>query len=163
MQRLSVTTTSPEQTRCLGEALGRAARPGDVFLLDGPFGAGKTVLVQGFATGLEVEGYVSSPSFVMINEHRGRLTLFHVDLYRIEGKLDPETLDALEEYLRGDGVCTVEWPDLLPPDLRDGATELRFSPRDEMTRDIEIQTPVARLAEAVRRLETGDWRLGVGG
>lgn len=150
VHRLSLTTTSPEQTRRLGEALGRAAEAGDVLLLDGPFGAGKTVLVQGYAAGLGVEGPVSSPSFIMINEHQGRLRLFHVDLYRIEGTLDRETLDALGEYFGGEGVCTVEWPGLLPPDLRAGATELRFEPVDDETRRIELATAEARLAEAAR-------------
>ena len=146
---------SPDETRRLGEALGRAAEPGDVLLLDGPFGAGKTVLVQGLAAGLGVVAYVSSPSFIMINEHRGRLPLFHIDLYRIEGRLDPETLDALEEYLRGDGLCAVEWPGLVPPDLRAGASELRFVPLDETTRELRIATPAARLADAAREAGAG--------
>ncbi len=145
---LLLTSRDPADTRRLGEALGAAAEPGDVLLLDGPFGAGKTVMVQGLAAGLGVAGHVGSPSFVMINEHRGRLPLFHVDLYRIEGRLDPETLEALEEYFGGDGVCAVEWPGLVPDNLRAGATQIAFVPGDETVRHIELRTPSARLAAA---------------
>jgi len=139
---------SPEHTRRLGESLGRAAQAGDVFLLDGPFGAGKTVLVQGLATGLAVQDYVSSPSFIMVNEHQGRLPLYHVDLYRFDDKLDPEMLETLEETLGGRGVCAVEWPALLPRSLRAGATELLFISRGESSRDIEIESPAQHLAAA---------------
>ena len=150
MQRLGLTSISPEQTRQLGLALGRAARPGDLLLLDGPFGAGKTVLVQGVAAGLDVAGYVSSPSFIMVNEHVGRLRLVHVDLYRIERQLDDETLAELEEQLGGDAVSAVEWPALLPPDLRTLATLVRFTLLDDTTRTIEIETSAKHLAAAAR-------------
>ena len=150
VQRLRLTSTAPEQTRRLGVALGRAARPGDLLLLDGPFGAGKTVLVQGLAAGLDVVGYVTSPSFIMINEHAGRLRLVHVDLYRIERQLDDETLAELEEQLGGDAVSAVEWPAHLPPDLRIGATLVRLSPLDDTTRQIDVETPAEHLAAAAR-------------
>jgi len=151
---LRLVTGSPEETRRLGEALGRAAQAGDVLLLEGPFGSGKTVLVQGLAAGLGVEGYVSSPSFIMMNEHQGRERLIHIDLYRIEGRLDPETLEALEESLGSDAVCAVEWPGLLPPVLREGATIVRFVQDDDETRTIEITTPAERLADAARGAAT---------
>ena len=150
MRTLSIRSTSPDETRRLGAAIGGVAAPGDVFLLEGVFGVGKTALVQGLAAGLGVEGYVSSPSFIMINEHRGRLRLYHIDLYRLEDRLDPETLDALEEALDAGGVAAVEWPDLLPPELRTGATVIVIEPVDETTRDIRVQTPSDRLADAVR-------------
>lgn len=150
MKRLTLLAHSPDDTRRLGEAFGRAARPGDLLLLDGPFGAGKTVFVQGLAAGLDIRAYVSSPSFIMINEHHGRLSLFHIDLYRIEGRLDPETLDALEDYLGRDGVCAIEWPGLVPAPLRTGASELRFVPTGETSREITIDTPSAHLALAAR-------------
>ena len=150
-ERLTLLSRSPDQTRQLGQALGRVVQGRDVLLLDGPFGAGKTVLVQGVAAGLGVQGYVSSPSFIMINEHHGRLPLYHVDLYRMEHQLDAETLDALDEYLNGEGVCVVEWPRLVPRALRSGATELRFIPIDETSRRIEIVTSTRRLAEALEQ------------
>ena len=150
MHALTVRSTSPDETRRLGSAIGRVAAPGDVLLLEGSFGVGKTALVQGVAAGLGVEGHVSSPSFIMINEHRGRLRLYHIDLYRLEHRLDPETLDALEEAFGAGGVAAVEWPSLLPPDLRAGATVVTIEPVDETTRVIRVVTPSERLADALR-------------
>ena len=88
--------------------------PGDVLLLEGAFGVGKTVLVQGLAAGLGVEGPVTSPSFVLMVQHRGRLPLSHIDLYRLDGRLDDEMLDALADAMDAGGVCAVEWPEALP-------------------------------------------------
>lgn len=150
MQVLTFRSTAPDETRRLGAAIGGVAAPGDVLLLEGAFGVGKTALVQGLAAGLGVEGYVSSPSFIMLNEHRGRLRLYHVDLYRLEAGLDPETLDALDEAFDAGGVAAVEWPDLLPPELRAGATVVTIEPIDETTRDIRVATPSDRLADALR-------------
>ena len=150
MPTLTFRSTSPDETRRLGAALGAVAAQGDVLLLEGAFGVGKTALVQGLAAGLGVAGYVSSPSFIMINEHRGRLRLYHVDLYRLEGRLDPETLEALEEAFDAGGVAAVEWPDGLPPELRAGATVVSIQPVDETTRDIRVTTPSERLADALR-------------
>src|SRR6267143_4953591 len=120
---------TPERMRSLGEALGRAARAGDRFLLEGPFGAGKTTFVQGLAEGLDVPTLVSSPSFVIENQYRGRLMLYHVDLYRLEN-VEAELWESLEEHLYGDGVTAVEWAERLPEQLRDGATVLRFELRE---------------------------------
>ena len=116
---------TPERMRTLGEVLGRAARAGDRFLLEGPFGAGKTTFVQGLAEGLAVPTPVSSPSFVIENQYRGRLMLYHVDLYRLE-RVEPELWESLEEHLYGDGVTAVEWAEKLPVHLREGATLLRI-------------------------------------
>jgi len=102
-------SSGPEETRRLGEALGRAAEAGDVVLLSGELGAGKTVFVQGIARGLEFEGSVSSKSFVLLGEYAGRITLYHADLYRLESPLEVEEL-ALEE-ISSDGVLVVEWPE----------------------------------------------------
>ena len=109
-QPLRLNTTSPEQTKEMGSIIGELARPGDVYLLSGPLGAGKTCLTQGIASGLGVEGYVRSPTFVLMTRHRGRLTLHHVDLYRVGGPAEAWDL-GLDEQIFGDGVCVVEWAD----------------------------------------------------
>ena len=109
----------PEQTRALGARLGAVAEAGDLLLLEGDFGSGKTVLVQGLASGLGVQTSVGSPSFVIINEHAGRLRLYHVDLYRAK-RLDPELEETVADVIEAGGVTTIEWPRLLPPDLRAG-------------------------------------------
>lgn len=147
---LVVGTRSAEETRGIGRALGEAARPGDVLLLEGSFGVGKTVLVQGLAAGLGVREEITSPSFVLMVEHQGRLPLYHVDLYRLDGRLDDELLDNLADYQEAGGVCAIEWPDALPPELRTGATSIRISAPDETTREIEIESPDERLVSAVR-------------
>ena len=116
---LRLTTTGPEQTKAMGRIIGEFAKPGDVFLLTGPLGAGKTCLTQGIAQGLGVEGYVRSPTFVLMTRHLGRLTLHHVDLYRVGGSAEAWDL-GLDEQVFGDGVCVIEWADrtaeLFPPD-----------------------------------------------
>ena len=106
MRSVDLHVATPDRMRALGKALGRAAEPGDRFLLEGPFGAGKTTLVQGLAEGLDVLTPVSSPSFVIETQYRGRLVLYHVDLYRLE-RVDLELLESLEEHLYGEGVAAV--------------------------------------------------------
>lgn len=107
---LSITTASPEETRAVGRVLGEQSRAGDVFLLTGPLGAGKTCLTQGIAWGLGVSEYARSPTFVIMTRYRGRLTLYHFDLYRINDPLEAWDL-GLDEQLFGDGVSVVEWAD----------------------------------------------------
>jgi tRNA threonylcarbamoyladenosine biosynthesis protein TsaE len=147
---LVVQTHSAEETRQIGRALGEAAYPGDILLLEGSFGVGKTVLVQGLAAGLGLVEAITSPSFVLMVEHLGRLPLYHVDLYRLDGHLDDELLDNLADYQEAGGVCAIEWPDALPPELRAGATTIRLSAPDETTREIAIKSPDERLVSAVR-------------
>lgn len=149
--RLVVQTTSPEQTRRLGAALGAAAQGGDAFLIEGQFGVGKTVLVQGLAAGLGVDEPITSPSFVLMVEHRGRVRLLHVDLYRLDGRLDDEILDAIADVREADTVSAIEWPEALPRDLRDGAVLVTMSALDELTREISIDAPGERLTAAAQR------------
>jgi tRNA threonylcarbamoyladenosine biosynthesis protein TsaE len=141
-------TASPSETVEAGRRLGTVAEAGDVFLLDGPFGAGKTHLVQGLAAGLGVEGAVTSPSFILANEYVGRVPLYHLDLFRLE-HLDAVTAETLEEYFYGDGVCAVEWPHLLPASLRAAASELVFQVTADDTREIEARLAAPRLVEAL--------------
>lgn len=107
---IKLLTHSPEETQALGKALGRAAQPGDLFLLWGELGSGKTCLVQGIARGLGVQDTVRSPTFVLVTHHPGRFMLYHIDLYRLDNPLEVEGL-GLDEYIEGGGVCAVEWAD----------------------------------------------------
>jgi tRNA threonylcarbamoyladenosine biosynthesis protein TsaE len=141
-----LTIASPDAMRSLGRALGRAARAGDRFFLEGPFGAGKTTLVQGLAEGLDVSAPVGSPSFVIETQYRGRLVLYHMDLYRLES-IEPGLLDELGEHLFGDGVAAVEWAERLPDELRQGGVLLRFHVDGELRR-VELTTSEERLAAA---------------
>jgi tRNA threonylcarbamoyladenosine biosynthesis protein TsaE len=112
LDRGAITTHSAADTQALGRALGEAAMPGTLLALTGPLGAGKTQLAKGVAAGLGVTGVVNSPTFVLMNEHAGRLWLFHADAYRLD---DPESAAAaglLDERLRL-GVTVLEWADRL--------------------------------------------------
>lgn len=105
-------STSPEETREIGRRIGAAALPGTVLALIGPLGAGKTQLAKGIAEGLGITGVVNSPTFVLMNEHSGRLRMYHVDAYRLD---DPEEASAagLLDERQSDGVTVVEWADRL--------------------------------------------------
>jgi len=112
-----MTTHGAEQTREIGAILGELAEAGDVVLMHGELGVGKTCFAQGIARGLCVDEYVTSPTFVLVREHQGRLPLYHIDLYRLKGIEEVADL-GLDDYLYGRGVCVVEWSergfDLLP-------------------------------------------------
>jgi tRNA threonylcarbamoyladenosine biosynthesis protein TsaE len=114
---------SPAETRALAARLGAGLHPGDAVALYGELGAGKTEFVRGLAAGLGVpEDEVASPSFALAYEYQGRLTLVHLDLYRL-ADIPPEFLPDIEDYLTGPQVCAVEWAerlgDLLPPERLD--------------------------------------------
>lgn len=112
MPSWTIETCSPEQTQALGESLGHLLGPSTVLLLSGDLGTGKTCFTQGLGRGLEVpdDEPVVSPSYTLMNQYRGRLDLYHFDLYRL---VHPEDLLDLgfDEYLCGDGVTVVEWAD----------------------------------------------------
>ena len=137
-----------EEMRALGAAFGRAARAGDVVLLEGPFGAGKTTFVQGLASGLGIAAGVTSPSFVIETQYRGRLPLYHVDLYRLE-HVEPDLLEGLEEHLYGDGVTAVEWADRLPPGVPEQATRVRIE-LDGDARTVHVESDQAHMIGAFK-------------
>jgi ATPase, YjeE family len=105
----SITTKSPEETRDVGVALGKILRAGDLVLLNGGLGAGKTTFTQGIAHGLGVDGRVTSPTFIVAREHSSSVGpgLVHVDAYRIEDGLDLETLDLTRSL--DSAVTVIEW------------------------------------------------------
>ena len=116
-------TRAPEETRALGRAIGQAAPAGTVLALIGELGAGKTQLAKGVAEGLGVRSVVNSPTFVLMNEHAGRLRLYHIDAYRLG---DPEEAVAagLLDERQADGVAVVEWADRLEGWLPDDRLEI---------------------------------------
>lgn len=110
MEKLDIKTSSPEQTKLLGEKLAALLMAGDLICLNGDLGAGKTAFSQGVAKGLGIGSTVTSPTFTLINEYEGRLPLYHFDVYRLSGPEDMEDL-GYEDYFYGQGVCLVEWAD----------------------------------------------------
>ena len=106
---LTLRSGDADTTRRLASALGRLAEPGDVLLLQGELGAGKTTFTQGFAVGAGSDELVNSPTFVLVNEYRGRVRVYHADLYRLDS---PEEVAALDlGNASRDGVLVVEWPE----------------------------------------------------
>lgn len=104
---------SPETTAALGNRIGQQVKPGDIICLNGDLGVGKTVFTQGLAEGLGITEPVNSPTFTLIQEYyEGRIPLYHFDVYRISGPWDMDDL-GYEEYFFGDGVCLVEWGNLI--------------------------------------------------
>jgi tRNA threonylcarbamoyladenosine biosynthesis protein TsaE len=135
------TTASPEETERLGAALAPALVPGDVVLLSGPLGAGKTCFTAGLARGLGCPGRVRSPSFTLVNEYEGRIPLIHLDLYRLAG---PEADDlGLDERLER-AAMVVEWGERLPAHLRADALALAFEIRSGHERLIRATAAGAR-------------------
>ena len=117
--RIELRAETPEDTRAVGEAVASLLRPGDAVALTGELGAGKTTFVRGAARGLGFEGNVASPTFTLVREYRGRLPIYHVDVYRLERVQDVLDL-GLDEMIADGGVLLVEWGDavegLLPDD-----------------------------------------------
>lgn len=102
-----------EDTFAFGEKLGKSAQKGDIFLLIGELGVGKTVFTQGFATGLKIKEPISSPTFTIIQEYEdGRLPFYHFDVYRI-GDLEEMEEIGYQDYFYGEGVCLIEWANLI--------------------------------------------------
>jgi len=134
------TTASEEETQAAGRELASTLEAGDVLLVSGELGAGKTTFVRGLAEGLGINpGDVSSPTFTLVHEYRGgRLTLYHADLYRLERAATDDL--GLEEIGIKDGVLAIEWPDRLSHDLA-GAMLIRLDVMSDSTRRITIGPP----------------------
>jgi tRNA threonylcarbamoyladenosine biosynthesis protein TsaE len=119
---------SDRETHRIGERLGALCEPGDLVLLEGDLGTGKTTLAQGMGRGLGISATINSPTFTLVKEYTGRLPLYHFDLYRLDDPGDVVDL-GIDDYLEGDGVCVVEWAEraaaVWPPSfLRVRLTEL---------------------------------------
>jgi tRNA threonylcarbamoyladenosine biosynthesis protein TsaE len=131
-------TASSGETVAAGATIAGRLGPGSVVLLVGPLGAGKTTLAKGIARGIGVTEEVISPTYTIVSEYQGRVPLYHVDLYRVEGREQIENL-GLDDFLWGEGVSLVEWgekieAEILRPHLR---VSLRFA--DDGGRDIEVE------------------------
>jgi tRNA threonylcarbamoyladenosine biosynthesis protein TsaE len=125
-----------EDTRAFGRGLARMLRPGDLIILSGPLGAGKTALAQGIGAGLGVQGEVTSPTFVIARVHRGVLPMVHVDAYRIGGLDEIDDLD-LDTSLP-DSVTLVEWGEGKVEHLSGDRLEIRLTRHDDDTREAEL-------------------------
>ncbi len=136
---VTLTCTDLDQTAVVGEMLGRLAEPGDVILLYGDLGVGKTTLTQAIANGLEVPGeqYVTSPSFALLHEYCGRIPLFHMDCYRLAGEDDIEGA-GLADCIGSHGLTVIEWPDRLGSLCPEQRLDLTMCAADDQSRVLEF-------------------------
>ena len=133
-----VETRDPAGTRALAGALAAASRPGDLISLVGELGAGKTQFAKGFGSGLGITDTIVSPSFVLMAEYRGRLPLFHIDLYRLEEARQVATL-GLEEIFDRDALVLIEWGERFPQLMPAERTEINIRPLQNDEREIEVR------------------------
>ncbi len=132
---------SAEETKAIAEKIAAELCSGDVLCMYGDLGAGKTAFVQGLAKGLGIEGHITSPTFTIVNEYYGRLTLYHFDVYRVA---DPDEMYEIgyEEYVYGDGVSVIEWPQLIDeilPEKRYNVTITKDYEKGDNYRLIKIE------------------------
>ena len=153
MRSAACVSTGENDTVDLGRRLGALAAAGDVFLLSGELGAGKTCFIRGIAAGLGVTEYAFSPSFVLVREYRGRLDLFHMDFYRLEQPGEIAEL-GLDEYLYGGGVCAIEWAEratgLLPDEHL--LIELAYAPATQENRAVRLTAEGPRYEALLQEL-----------
>lgn len=152
------TTTSAEATQRLAAALARVAAPGDLLCLWGELGAGKTAFAKGFGQGLGVTTTISSPTFVLMAEHAGRLPLFHLDLYRLADAGDAFAGGLLDDR-QAAGVTLVEWPDRFGAALPATRVDVRIDGLGDAPRRIRIEARRSVLAgyvEAAKAAELDD-------
>lgn len=131
-------TKDEKETYELGVKIGELLVPGTVLSLNGELGAGKTHFTKGIATGLCVEEYITSPSFTILNEYEGRLPLHHFDVYRIED-IDEMYEIGFDEYLYGDGICVVEWGNMVKDMLPQDTINIIINRLDDNMREIFIE------------------------
>lgn len=147
--RLALASGSPAETLALGRAIGELLPPGAVLSLEGGLGAGKTHIAKGIGAGLGVADEITSPSFVLVEEYRGVLRVFHVDLYRLE-RMEEVAGIGLFDAIDGRSVVIVEWGDRLPPGAIPVDVRIAMRVAGAGERAIEIEAPEELLAALPR-------------
>ena len=144
-------TKNEEELINLGERLGTLLQKNDVLVLSGELGAGKTTFTKGLAKGLGIRQMIKSPTYTIVREYEGRLPLYHLDVYRIEG--DADSID-LDEFLFGGGVTVIEWGHLLGEDLPDSYLELELLKEAEGRR-LHFSAQGPRAEQLIKELQNG--------
>ncbi len=156
MDNFTIQSESDEETIHLGRIMGSLLREGDVVALVGELGSGKTWFTKGIARGIGVPKgvVVTSPSFALVNEYAGTLTLYHMDVYRLEN--EGEFISAgLEEYLYGQGIAVMEWADRWPEILPDHRIKVEFAIVDDHRRRITLSGTHPRAGEIIQTFRRG--------
>ena len=144
---------SARQTGQFGARLGGLLAPGDLILLDGSVGAGKTTMAQGIARGLGISEPVISPSFTIVREYAGRLPLYHIDLYRLAPGSALESI-GIEDYLYGDGAVVIEWPDRADALLPAEHLQVRLHVTGDTQRSIRLVPTGDRSSRLIEELKS---------
>ncbi len=132
-------TNGENETIELGKYIGQEAKPSQLILLKGELGSGKTRLVKGMAKTLNLKDNVSSPTYNLVNEYRGEITLYHFDLYRLDNEMDLINI-GFEDYLYREGIVVIEWPELALDFINDDYLFLEFEFISEKERKIKFVT-----------------------
>jgi len=149
MNQFEIITTSPEETGQFAEKLAAYLKPGAVLTLEGDLGAGKTTFTKGLAKGIGVTKTVNSPTFTIIKEYRGRLPLYHMDVYRLDDSFEDLGFD---EYFEGEGVTVVEWAHLIQDQLPEELLSLSIYREGDSTRRIVLKPYGDRYSELCKEI-----------
>ena len=135
---LTFHTKSEQETIQLGEKIGALLKKGDIIAMQGTLAAGKTTITKGIARALGITETITSPTFCLISEYYGTMPLYHMDVYRLDGREDFVNLGT-DDMLYGDGVCIIEWSEKIMDELPSSTIILRLTPQDDGSRIIEIE------------------------
>lgn len=150
---MNIEVSSVEETQKIAEKLGQLVEPNMILLLDGDLGAGKTTFAKGLAVGLGITRNVKSPTFPIVREYReGRLPLFHMDVYRLEGMGGADL--GLDEYFNSDGVSVVEWSEFIQDELPDDSLKITLlkDENDDNRRIIKLDSYGSQYAKMLEQL-----------
>lgn len=138
MQEYSLQTHSYQDTETFGQNFAKLVKPGDVILLNGDLGVGKTTFTRGLARGLGISKNVKSPTFTLIREYQnGKMPLYHMDAYRLENNMDEDL--GFDEYFHGSGVTVVEWPQFIKDEVPEDHISVNIKRHNEDDRDIVVK------------------------
>ena len=135
---LTFFTHSADETTALGYKIGKKLKKGDIIAMQGTLAAGKTTITKGIAQALDISEEITSPTFCLISEYYGKMPLYHMDVYRLDGTEDFINL-GVDDMLDGDGVCIIEWSEKIMDELPKNTIILRILPQDDNSRKIEIE------------------------
>lgn len=135
---ITFTTTSAEETVELGKKIGSFLKKGDIIAMQGTLGAGKTTITKGIAQALGINETITSPTFCLISEYEGKMPLYHMDVYRLDGAEDFANLGT-ENMLYGEGVSIIEWSEKIMEELPHKTIILKLEPHDDGARTITIE------------------------
>lgn len=135
---LTFTTSSAEETISLGYKIGKLLKKGDIIAMQGTLAAGKTTITKGIAQALGITDTITSPTFCLISEYQGTMPLYHMDVYRLDGREDFINLGT-DDMLYGDGVCIIEWSEKIMEELPSSTIILKITPQEDGKRLIQIE------------------------